>query len=135
MLFPVMALCDWILLCAPPFWLLENPHIVCLFRLCLTADAVFLALTELSCMQAVFDSCRILDLRNATVSLGCVDLLRGAPSLERLRLRSDFFTADRGTPSKHQDLLKFIAQLPVRFLLPTAQQTAEPFSSVRAMRC
>ena len=67
-------------------------------------------------MQAVFDSCRNLDLRNATVSLGCVNLLRGAPSLERLRLRSDFFTADRDAPNKHEDLLKFIALLPVGLL-------------------
>ena len=77
-------------------------------------------------VQAVFDSCRILDLRNATVSLGCVELLRGAPSLECLRLRSDFFTADRDAPNKHGDLLDFIAQLPVRFLLPTSRQTREP---------
>ena len=63
--------------------------------------------------QAVFDSCRTLDLRNATVSLGCADLLRGAPSLECLRLRSDFFTADKGAPSKHEEMRKFMALLPV----------------------
>ncbi len=65
--------------------------------------------------QAVFDSCRTLDLRNATVSLGCVDLLRGATSLECLRLRSDYFTADKDG-SKHEELTKFAALLPVSLL-------------------
>ena len=69
-------------------------------------------------VQAVFNSCRTLDLRNATVSLGCVDLLRGAASLECLRLRSDYFTADTDG-SKHEELTKFIALLPVS--LPTRQ--------------
>lgn len=66
-------------------------------------------------VQAVFDSCRTLDLRNATVSLGCVDLLRGAASLECLRLRSDYFTADKDG-SKHEELTKFAALLPVSLL-------------------
>lgn len=68
-------------------------------------------------LQAVFDSCRILDLRNATVTLGCVDLLRSAASLECLCLRSDYIAAegqDGGT--KHDELQKFIALLPVRCL-------------------
>ena len=74
----------------------------------------------------MFDSCRTLDLRNATVSPGCADLLRGAPSLECLRLRSDFFTADKASPSKHEELTKFIALLPVRFLSPSFLQTRSP---------
>ena len=61
----------------------------------------------------MFDSCRVLDLRNATVSLGCVHLLQGAPSLECLRLRSDFFSVDEGA-SKYEELQQFIALLPVQ---------------------
>ena len=63
--------------------------------------------------QAVFDSCRVLDLRNATVSLGCAHLLRGAPSLECLRLRSDFFSVEEGA-SKYEELRQFITVLPVQ---------------------
>ena len=67
--------------------------------------------------QAVFDSCRTLDLRNATVTLSCVDLLRNAKSLECLRLRSDYFTADKDC-SKHDELQRFIALLPVSCTMP-----------------
>lgn len=67
--------------------------------------------------QAVFDSCRTLDLRNATVTLSCVDLLRDAKSLECLRLRSDYFTADKDC-SKHAELQRFIALLPVSCKMP-----------------
>ena len=67
--------------------------------------------------QAVFDSCRTLDLRNATVTLSCVDLLRDAKSLECLRLRSDYFTADKDC-SKHDELQRFIALLPVSCTMP-----------------